>query len=188
VNGTPPSNRPGGESPSDAALVGAAMTGHAWAQEALYRRHVPHVFALAVRLLGERDLGWDAVQNGFIVAFRKLGKLRDPAAFAPWLRKIVVRETLSMRRRERPANRNVDIEELASSEASPEERASFVRLQRWLEGVREPDRTIYLLRVVEQYRNEDIAELMNVSLATVKRKAARVEKHLRNLGRGASDE
>lgn len=184
---TPPSN--GGEgAPSDAALVSAAVSGHTWAQEALYRRHVQHVFALAARLLGERDLAWDAVQNGFITAFRKLGKLRDPNAFPAWLRSVVVRETLNLRRREKPRDRGVDIEELASQEATAEERAAFIRLQRWLDGVREPDRTIYLLKVVESETNETIAQLTDVSLATVKRKVARVEEHLKKLGMGGADD
>ena len=183
---TPPDG--GAGAPSDAALVSAAVSGHTWAQEALYRRHVQHVFALAARLLGDRDLAWDAVQNGFITAFRKLAKLRDPNAFPGWLRSVVVRETLTLRRREKPRDLSVAVEELASHEASAEERAAFIRLQRWLDGVREPDRTIYLLKVVESETNEAIAALTDVSLATVKRKVARVEEHLKKLGMGGTDD
>lgn len=178
-------------SPSDAALVGAALGGQVWAQEALYRRYVQQVFALAARLLGERDLARDAVHNGFMTAFRKLAKLRDPTAFGAWLRSVVVRETLSMRRRERTRARResgVDIDSLAGSEANIEERVAFVRLQRWLDGVREPDRTIYLLKAIEGCDNDAIADLVDVSVATVKRKAARVEQHLRALGKDGRDD
>lgn len=176
---------------SDASLVDAARHGEAWAFEALYKRHVQRAFALAVRLTGQRDAAWDVVQDAFVTAFEKLKKLREPAAFAGWLRSTVVRTMLMAKRREKARRHNdhvVELEGIASSDATAEERLAFVRALRWLSGVREPDKTIYLLRVIEGCENQEIAELTGVSLATVKRKIARVEEHLQTLGKGPGHE
>lgn len=177
--------------PTDAALVEAARNGGAWAYEALYKRHVQRAFALAVRLTGQRDAAWDVVQDSFVTAFGKLGKLRDPAAFSGWLRTTIVRTMLMSRRREKARKLNdhsVDLEGIAASDATAEERLAFVRALRWLSGIREPDKTIYLLRVVEGCEIQEIADLTDLSLATVKRKIARVEEHLQSLGKRLSDD
>lgn len=177
--------------PSDATLVEAARQGEAWALEALYKRHVQRAFALAVRLTGQRDAAWDVVQDSFVTAFGKLKKLRDPAAFGGWLRTTIVRTMLMARRREKARKQNdhsVDLDGIAAAEATAEERLAFVRALRWLSGIREPDKTIYLLRVVEGCENQEIAELTGLSLATVKRKIARVEEHLTALGKRGGHE
>jgi RNA polymerase sigma factor (sigma-70 family) len=76
-------------SPSDAALVRKTLTGQPQAFEALVLRSVKkaHAVARAVGLRGEAVE--DAVQEGFLRAFRDLHSLQDPARFSPWLLAIV---------------------------------------------------------------------------------------------------
>lgn len=90
---------------TDAALVELALAGEMSAFEELYRKHFDRAYDFAVRTTRDRERAADAVQEAFIKAHERLGQLRDPSAFRPWLFSIVRRETIgSVRstRRETP--------------------------------------------------------------------------------------
>jgi RNA polymerase sigma factor (sigma-70 family) len=58
-------------------------------------------FAVAVGVIRDPALAQDATQEAYLRAFRRLGELHDPAAFAGWLRRIVITVALNMRRARR---------------------------------------------------------------------------------------
>ncbi len=68
----------------DALLVAAAREGRQDAYEALFRRHAGAVFVAARSRLREEDAR-DVVQETFARAYQRLGELRDPERFRPWL-------------------------------------------------------------------------------------------------------
>jgi RNA polymerase sigma factor (sigma-70 family) len=59
------------------------------------------VFGLALASLRDADDAKDVAQDAFVTAWHRLGQLRNPSAFEPWLKSIVAREC--SRRRRRPA-------------------------------------------------------------------------------------
>jgi len=79
---------------AEAALVVAAQGGDMAAFEALYREYFGAVYDFAVRTMKDSHAAADAVQDAFLKAHEKIGQLRDPEAFRPWLYSIVRREAL----------------------------------------------------------------------------------------------
>ncbi len=79
-------------------LVQAAQVGSTDSFDALYRRHARIVHAV---LLGRatRDDVEDLVQEVFLVAWRQLSTLRDPAAFGGWVVTIARRQRIDHVRR-----------------------------------------------------------------------------------------
>jgi RNA polymerase sigma factor (sigma-70 family) len=55
-------------------------------------------YAVAVSVLRDPTMAQDATQHAYLRAFRRLRELQDPAAFAGWLRRIVITVALNMRR------------------------------------------------------------------------------------------
>jgi RNA polymerase sigma-70 factor (ECF subfamily) len=98
--GTGPSGAPGAGL-DDQTLVARAAEGDARAFEALVRRHQRPLFALAVRLVGNRDDAEDSVQESFVAAWRRLPEFRGEAAFSSWMYRIVTNRCLSLARRRR---------------------------------------------------------------------------------------
>jgi len=106
-------NGPDGGHPgqTDAELVQDARAGLARAFELLVRRYQGIVIARAYALLGDRAEAEDAAQEAFLRAFRSLGQLRRPDAFAPWLFETVAnvaRRAASTRARRAAAPLEVD--------------------------------------------------------------------------------
>jgi RNA polymerase sigma factor (sigma-70 family) len=83
-----------GQQSAEAVLVIAAQGGDMAAFEALYRQYFGAVYDFAVRTMKDTHSASDAVQDAFMKAHEKIGQLRDPEAFRPWLYAIVRREAL----------------------------------------------------------------------------------------------
>lgn len=174
----------------DATLVGRAVEGDRWAMEALYRRHVVRVTNAVTRMIGSNSDSDDAVQEAFLIAFRRLGELRDPGAFRGWLTRIAVNEVRQRLRKRKWLKRfslsreenEVSLESMASEDASPEARAELAKLDRLLQKMDPELRMAWTLRFVEGWELTEVASALDCSLATAKRRvrAAKqeVDKHV----------
>jgi RNA polymerase sigma factor (sigma-70 family) len=86
---------------SDAELVRAAQAGDTAGLGTLLERHRSRLHAIAVSILGHGAPAEDAVQDTFVIALRRIGELRDPAAARAWLAAIVVNVCRAQLRRPR---------------------------------------------------------------------------------------
>lgn len=171
--------------PTDASLVQAALSGEEWAREALFRRHARLAFGLAFRL-SPRDVDADdIVQDSFLYAFSHLGNLANPQAFQSWLGSIVVRTAGKRLRRRRLQQRlglwshePVDADRIISSTAPPDVVAELRAVYSRLERLPAEERVALVLRRVERLEIPEIAEKMQLSLSTVKRRLRAAEERL----------
>jgi RNA polymerase sigma-70 factor, ECF subfamily len=83
------------------SLVARARDGDLDAFGGLVRATQTMAFAIAVNVLRDRSLAQDAVQEAYIIAFRRFGDLGEPAAFLSWLRRIVITVSINARRARR---------------------------------------------------------------------------------------
>lgn len=170
----------------DAQLVALACNGESAALELLYRRHAPFAINLATRIEGSSRDVEDIVHDAFLRAFDKLPDLTDRAAFRSWLGSIVVHAVRSRMRRARflrfvglgHAQDPVDLDAIASAEASPHMRAQIAQIYALLRTLPADDRIAWTLRVVDSHDLESVARMTECSLATVKRRIARAQKFL----------
>jgi RNA polymerase sigma-70 factor (ECF subfamily) len=172
-----------GTGPSDAALVVAARAGEAWASEALFHRYVRTANRLAFRLMG-RDVDVDdLVQDSLAQALTSLGRLQEPAAFGPWLAAIVARTAhktirhrqllrrLGLWSREEPIDPETMVARDAPADVALELRRVYGALHRLPADLRVP----LVLHRIEGYSLEEVATMVGVSLATVKRRLAQAD-------------
>lgn len=170
----------------DAQLVALGMRGDNAALELLYRRHVAFAINLATRIEGSARDVEDIAHDAFLRAFERLGDLSDPAAFKSWLGSIVVHRVRSRMRRTRLLSmlgmgrsaEPVDLDALASPEASPHARAQIAQIYALLQTLPADDRIAWILRAVEGHDLETVARMVGCSLATVKRRISRAQQFL----------
>ena len=170
----------------DEGLVALAQGGEARAAEQLYRRHAPFAINLATRIAGSNTDVEDVVHDAFIKAFDNLTSLRNPKAFRGWLGSIVVYAMRSRLRRARfmrlfglgRGGDPIDIEHIASDNASPRSRAELAQVYALLRTLAVDDRIAWTLRVVEGHQLKTAAELAGCSLATVKRRIRRAQRYI----------
>lgn len=173
------------ESLSDAQLVVAAREGQPWAQRALFDRYSRRVTGLAHRLLGGGPDVDDLVQDAFVAALTGLENLRDPDAFRSWLFGITARLASKRIRRRKLRRRfgfgsteNVPAEAMVSKEAPADVAAELNEVYRILDSLPAEAAIALVLRRVEGMTTAEVAETMNLSPATVKRRLAHAEERL----------
>jgi RNA polymerase sigma-70 factor (ECF subfamily) len=84
----------------EAALVARALRGDHESYAALVRPHENVAFRVATAITGRPADAEEALQNGFVKAFRSLHRFRAGEPFRPWLLRIVVNEAHNVRRSE----------------------------------------------------------------------------------------
>ncbi len=172
---------------TDADLVRRACQGDRWAEEMLYRRHAGSALGLCTRLLRHSSDAEDVVQDAFVDAYAQLKSLREPQLFRRWLTGIAVHKAHRRLRRRRllralgfsDSRQDQSLESCLASGASPEVYADIVCLDHALRKLADAPRIAWQLRTIEGYRLEEVAELCNCSLATVKRRFADAESAVR---------
>jgi RNA polymerase sigma-70 factor (ECF subfamily) len=170
----------------DAHLVALGSKGDSQALELLYRRHVSFAIHLATRIEGSARDVEDVVHDSFLRAFEHLNDLSDRTVFRSWLGSIVVHAVRSRMRRARlmnvlgigRASEPVDLDALASSDASPHVRAQLAQIYALLRTLPTDDRIAWTLRCVQGHDLETVAKLVRCSLATVKRRITRAQRFL----------
>ena len=169
---------------SESLVVTLAIGGDVAAFAELVARREAGLRDLLRRLCGERELGDDLAQQAFVTAWRKLPGLRQPGAFAGWLRRIAVNTWLQHARRGRllegeltdyavaAASRDVGIEAAADHR---------IDLERALSQLRPAERLCVVLAHAEGLSHGEIAETTGFPLGTVKSHVARGSARLRAL-------
>ncbi len=170
----------------DAQLVALGCGGDTRALERLYRRHAAFAIHLAARIEGSARDVEDIAHDAFLRAFERLGDLTDRAAFKSWLGAIVVHAVRSRMRRARllallgmgKSAEPIDLDAIASTDASPHTRAQIAQIYALLKTLPADERIAWILRSVEGHDLESVARMTRCSLATVKRRISRTQKFL----------
>jgi RNA polymerase sigma-70 factor (ECF subfamily) len=169
-----------------AAWVRLARAGDRAAFERLYRLHVGRVYALCVRLSGERTKASELTQDAFVHAWQKLSLLDSDAAFGSWLYRLTVNMVLMKLRREKKwSAREAGSDVLEIVEPLRGRRddgaASRVDLERAIAELPAQARVVFVLHDVEGYRHDEIAEHMSIAVGTSKAQLHRARRLLREV-------
>ncbi len=163
-------------------LVRRAQGGDLTAFEGLYRATVGRVFALCLRMSGDRHLAEELTQESYLRAWQKLAGFRGESAFSTWLHRVVVNVVLSHRRFVlRRDEGNVDHREAPDVAAATRGEATgvLVDLERAIARLPNRARTVFVLHDVEGYRHDEIAELAGMAVGTSKAQLSRARRLLR---------
>ena len=169
----------------EAALIERSQGGDLEAFNALVLAYQVQVYNLCLRMLGSPQAAEDATQEAFIAAYRAVSRFRQ-GSFRAWLLRIAANACYDELRRRRsrpqlPLEASTEDEravaELPASDEPPDQRAERLELARLLrEGLvtLPPDqRLAVILRDVQGFAYEEVAEVTSASLGTVKSRISR---------------
>lgn len=175
----------------DAELLTRMRAGQQAAFAVLMRSNNQRLFRLARGFLEDAAEAEDVLQESYVRAFTHLDGFRGQSSLATWLARIVLNEALGRRRRRRPT---VDINDIAEtpiagdgyaafSEPTPEQAIARREIRRAIEKAVDelapPFRSVFILRAVEQMSIEETAACLGIPSDTVKTRLHRANKRLR---------
>lgn len=165
----------------DAQLVALAQGGDRDAFGALVQRHQDGLYTLALRMLGHREDAADVVQEAFLRSWDKIRTLRQ-APFKHWLYRIAVnlcRDHQRARkvRGQQPDDAEDQILRLRTADPGPEsvalQRERLTVLAKAITSLPEEFRAALVLRDVNDLSYEQVAEILEVPVGTVKSRLSR---------------
>lgn len=176
---------------TDDALIALAQKGDEQAFTELVDRYQNKVYGTAVRMLRNREEALEAAQEVFLRVWTHLATIRAGANFGAWLYRITTNHVLDILRR-RPAMTPVEMnEEIAQViEMNFQDRTLTPRqvyaqqelrerVERAMEHLAPQQRAVFVLRHYQSLKLSEIAEVLGISIGTVKATLHTSLEHLR---------
>lgn len=185
-----------GVHPEEAAVIEQLKAGSEDAFAWLIGRYQQPLYSLIYRILPNPGDAADITQEVFVKVFRGIGHFHGESSLRTWIYRIALHEALNQRRWwSRHQRQQVTIEPdndeqypaagevLVDTHESPFDAAVHAeiaaRVEAALREVPEPFRTVVVLRDIEGFGYEEIAEILNANLGTVKSRLMRGRAHLK---------
>lgn len=184
---------------SDQEVVEWALKGHERAYRELVRRYERPVFSLVYRMVRHRERAEDLTQETFVKALNALESYRPDYKFSSWIFKIANNAAIDQLRRKELETLSIDGAPDADSADTARESTLQLRdagespldelearelgsaIERAIGQLRPEYRSCIILRHVEGYPYEEIAELLELPLGTVKTYIHRARNELKQV-------
>lgn len=165
-------------------LVRRAQNGDASAFEGLYRAEVGRVYAVCLRMTGDRTAAEVLTQDAFVQAWRAIDQFRGDSAFSTWLFRIAVNVVRMSQRAEARRNAHMSVEgdlEHVQTRAHRPRHDEAIDLEDAIAALSPQCRAVLVLHEIEGYRHDEIAEMLDIAAGTSKAHLHRARKLLREM-------
>jgi RNA polymerase sigma-70 factor (ECF subfamily) len=181
---------------SDEQLVKKCLQGDSQAFEELAIKYQNKIYALSYRYMGNEEDAYDMAQEAFIKAYRSLRSFKGDSSFGTWMYRIATNVCLDeLRRRKRRiiplsldeplATRDGDEVEKEIADTSPtadiiyEQKELSQYIQQVLDEMKPDHKSTIILRDIMDLTYDEIAQVLNCSIGTVKSRLSRAREALR---------
>ena len=150
-------------------LIKKATAGNHEAQKRIYEKYAPKMLGVCRRYVKDLQFAEDVMIGGFLKVYTNLDSFKFKGSFEGWIRKIMIRESISFIRKkqfvvydEEVYEQNEDNTNTISSEMDVE------HIQILIDALPEGYKMVFVLHIVEGYKHEEIAALLQISESTSK--------------------
>ena len=162
--------------PSSITLVLLAQSGDRGALNQLLCDLQDGLYGYLVRLVDDKHLAEDILQEVFVLIWRKLGWLREPEVFRPWAYRIASREAFRRLRKHRAHARmlgsEAQLDGIPAPEAPPSRQAWAEVLPGLLALLSPASRAVLILHYLQGMTLYEVADILEVPPGTVKSRLA----------------
>ena len=179
---------------TEAELIQQSQAGSLDAFEQLLLLYEKRIYAIAYKYMGNHEDASDMAQEALIKAYQSIQHFRGDAAFGTWLGKITANRCLDELRKRKniqltSLEETLELEEgsvkkeLESPLVTPEDHAvqqeTTAYMQGLIDSLKPEYRIVIILRELEGHSYEEIADLLQCSLGTVKSRISRARIYLK---------
>ncbi|MGB5500612.1 MAG: RNA polymerase sigma factor [Maribacter sp.] len=160
-------------------LIKKAAVGNYEAQRRIYDKHAPKMLGICRQYVRDLQFAEDVMIGGFLKVFKNLDSFKFKGSFEGWIRRIMIRESISYVRKQQFVvyddeiyARNEGETNTISSEMDVE------HIQILIDALPEGYKMVFILYVVEGHKHSEIAELLKISESTSKSQLFKARKML----------
>jgi RNA polymerase sigma factor (sigma-70 family) len=160
------------------------LAGDKQAYSHIINKYKNRLYATILRMTKNPQDAQDLVQDAFIKVYRNLDKYDASGSFSSWLYRVSINHCMDEFRKKRYSTVQVEIDETkVVNREHPEvvflKKEKSRQLERLISTLPEDERLIILLRYINEISYEEIGEMIDVPLSTVRNKLHRAKKKMR---------
>ena len=182
--------------PDEESLLQGLKRGDPEACACMLKQYAPRVYAIAIRMVNDRDEAEEVLQETFISACKNIDKFEGRSALGTWLHRIATNAALMRLRKRKKYEVSLDapvetqngddvVREVEDWAFSPDDHAlnSETRavLEQAIAALPETLRTVFVLREIEGYSTEETANILGISISAAKVRLHRARLRLREI-------
>jgi RNA polymerase sigma factor (sigma-70 family) len=134
-------------------------------QKELYEAYKDAMYTICYRVLGNKELALEALQDGFIQVFKSIQSFKGESTIGTWIKTIMARASYKLLQTEQ-IKFVEDINELSPIQWPNS--ISPIDLEKAINQLPSGAKMVFLLAEVEGYAHKEIAELLSISIGTSK--------------------
>lgn len=180
---------------TDEALVIQIQQGQQAVFRELMQRWQHRIFTYCVRSLGERPLAEESTQEIFIKVYRNIQSFRNEAKFSTWIYRIAHNHCINVnaRNHRRQRHQHTSLDDMDHALSAPEQNNHLehqdlqASIQAALDRLPEDYRQLLILRDIQDCSYEEIANITQLNLGTIKSRIHRARKAIQPYLKGGLD-
>ena len=154
---------------NNTALIKRAAKGKRDAQHTLYEIHAPKMLSICRYYIKDMQHAESVMLNGFFKAFTNLKNFKNEGSFEGWLRRIMVRASISFLRQQKQIEFSVEEEAIHKEPYNNvESQIEVAQIQQLIDELPEGYKMVFVMYAIEGYKHSEIAELLTISEGTSK--------------------
>ncbi len=148
------------------------------AQKELYQRYSQAMFNICTRMLPDSGQAHDVLQEAFITVFTQINQFKGKS-FAAWIKRIVINKCINeIKRSQKIVWEKIDAYDVQEEKEEPLN-VDFSTINACIKDLPQGCRMVFVLKVMEGYDHQEIADQLSISVSTSKSQLARAKQLLR---------
>ena len=149
------------------------------AQQALYAQYAPKMLSVCRYYISNVHDAEETMLSGFFKVFTNIKNFKNEGSFEGWIRRIMIRESISFLRKKNPIIVVEEIEAYTETVACEMDvQAGVAAIQKAIDALPDGYKIVFNLYEIEGYKHQEIAEMLNISVSTSKSQLFKAKKAL----------
>ena len=164
---------------NESELISKAQKNNREAQHVLFNLHSSKMLSVCRYYINDVHHAEEVMLNGFFKVFSNLKNFRNEGSFEGWIRRIMVRESISFLRQKKNVEfsvEEVDVQNTYSEAINTE--IEVEEIQQLIDALPNGYKMVFIMYAIEGYKHHEIAELLNISEGTSKSQLFKARKML----------
>tara|TARA_R110000868_G_scaffold52221_3_gene165202 strand:- start:108 stop:671 length:564 start_codon:yes stop_codon:yes gene_type:complete len=150
-------------------LLKKAIAGNPQAQKYLYEKNAPKMLSVCRQYIKDLEFAEDVMVTGFVKVFKYLHTFKFEGSFEGWMRRIMIRESITYLRKKQFVVFDDDIfERNTQAHVSFSSDLDVEQIQMLIDKLPEGYKMVFILYAIEGYKHGEIAEMLQISEGTSK--------------------
>jgi RNA polymerase sigma factor (sigma-70 family) len=165
-------------------LILACINQNHRSQELLYKQFFEYGMRVCLRYTNTYEEAVEVLNDGFLRVFTKLNMYNPELSFAGWLRKIMIHTALNYHKKNKKYQFHQEIEKvknLTVEEYGVEQQMDYEEVAQLIQQLSPTYRTVFNLYVIDGYKHEEIANILNISVGSSKSNLSKARINLREM-------